>query len=234
MRHIDHEDGADRIGHPANAGEVDHARIGGAAGDDQLRLFGVRHRLQLVVIQQPVFDPDAILDGAEPFAGHVGAGAVGEVAAGVERHAQDGVARFDGGEEDGLVGLGTGMRLHIGEAAAEQLLGALNGQGFHHVHLHAAAVIAAAGIALGIFVGKDRALRFQHRGGDDVLAGDQFDAVLLADQFAPEGGGQIRVRLRQGGGKEALGGSGESLIVHARSFAEGRSLARRWSCRPPS
>ena len=37
MRHVDHETGADVVGDRAKAGEVDDPRIGGAAGDDQLR-----------------------------------------------------------------------------------------------------------------------------------------------------------------------------------------------------
>ena len=38
MRHVDHEIGADPIGDLAEALEVDDARIGRAAGNDQLRL----------------------------------------------------------------------------------------------------------------------------------------------------------------------------------------------------
>ena len=46
MRHVDHEIGADLVGDLAEAREIDDARIGRAAGDDQLRpmLFGeLRH-----------------------------------------------------------------------------------------------------------------------------------------------------------------------------------------------
>ena len=38
MRHVDHEEGADLVGDLAEAAEIDDARIGRAAGDDQLRL----------------------------------------------------------------------------------------------------------------------------------------------------------------------------------------------------
>jgi hypothetical protein len=37
-------------------------------------------------------------------------------------HAHDGVARLQQREEHGLVGLRAGMRLHVGEVGAEQLL----------------------------------------------------------------------------------------------------------------
>jgi hypothetical protein len=53
---------------------------------------------------------------------------VREVAAGVEAHAEDGVARLQQGVEDGLVGLAARVGLDVGEAAAEQLFGALDRQ----------------------------------------------------------------------------------------------------------
>ena len=37
--HVDHEVGADFVGDGAHAGEVEDARIGAAAADDDLRLF---------------------------------------------------------------------------------------------------------------------------------------------------------------------------------------------------
>jgi hypothetical protein len=58
----------------------------------------------------------------EPLAGHVGGRAVGQVAAGREVEAHEGVARLHQREEHGLVGLGAGMRLDVGEPAAEQRL----------------------------------------------------------------------------------------------------------------
>ena len=48
MRHVDHQVGADRIGDLAEAAEVPDARIGGAAGDDQLRLGLAGDPLDLV------------------------------------------------------------------------------------------------------------------------------------------------------------------------------------------
>ena len=101
------------------------------------------------------------------------------------------------------------MRLHIGEAAVEQALGAVDRQPLGDVDKLAAAVIAAPGIALGIFVGQHRALCFEHRARDDVLAGDQLDLRLLALQFVGNRGGQFRVRI------------GKRIIKKAR-FALGR------------
>ena len=77
----------------------------------------------------------------------------------------------------------------------------------------AAAVIAPPRIALGIFVGQHRALRFEHRARDDVLAGDQLDLRLLAATLAVDRRGDFRVGGGQGIGKKAgaaLGGRPDS------------------------
>ena len=55
-------------------------------------LMLLREALDLLEVDQIVVAPNAILDGVEPFAAHRRLGAVGEVAAGVEAHAQDRVA----------------------------------------------------------------------------------------------------------------------------------------------
>ena len=75
------------------------------------------------------------------------------------------------------------MGLHIGEGAIEQALGAVDGELLDHVDILAAAVIALARIAFGIFVGEQRAGGVEHGLRDDVLRGDQLDLVLLAVQL---------------------------------------------------
>ena len=140
-----------------------------------------------------------------------------QVAAGGEAHAQHRVAWLQQRQEHRLVGLGAGMRLHIGEGAAEQLPGAVDRQVLRHVDVDTPAVVAAAGITLGIFVGQHRALRLQHGGGDNILRRDQFDAVLLAVQLGSDGGGKFGVGLRQRSGEEALRAGGVDLLVHGLS-----------------
>ena len=54
---------------------------------------------------------------------------------------------------------------------------------FGDIHVLAAAVIAFAGQAFGIFVGQNRSLRFQYRPGNDVLGGDQLDLIALAPKL---------------------------------------------------
>ena len=81
------------------------------------------------------------------------------------------------------------MGLDIGVIAAEELLRALDGQSLHHVHALTSAVIALAGITLGVFVGQHRAHRHHNRLGYDVLGSDQLQIPSLPralglDRFA--------------------------------------------------
>ena len=71
MGHVDHEIGADGVGDGAEAREVDDARIGRAAGDDQSRLVLLGQALDLVIVDEVVVFAHAILHGVEPFAGEV-------------------------------------------------------------------------------------------------------------------------------------------------------------------
>ncbi len=117
----------------------------------------------LIHVDAPVLLAHAILDGVEPLARLVGLGAVRQVPAAVEAHPEDRVARRQQRLVNALVRLAAGIGLHIDEADAEELLGALDGERLGDVHELAAAIVALARIALGIFIGHDRALRFEHR-----------------------------------------------------------------------
>ena len=75
------------------------------------------------------------------------------------------------------------MRLHIGEAAAENRLGAVNGELFHDIHVFAAAVVTPARIALGIFIRQHRALGLQDRTRDNIFRGNELYLALLALQL---------------------------------------------------
>src|SRR5690348_9895644 len=96
------------------------------------------------------------------------------------------------------------MRLDVGEAASEQLLRALDRQRLDRVRRRAALIVAAAGIAFGIFVGEDRALRLEYGLADDIFGRDQFDlglfpAELVADRVLDRG-----ILLAQPAGEETL------------------------------
>ena len=88
MGHVDEQGGADLVGDLAHLGEVDPPRVGGVAGHQHQRLellgLGPHH----VVVEQPGLRVGAVLLLVEHLPGDVRAEAVGEVAAGVERHAE--------------------------------------------------------------------------------------------------------------------------------------------------
>jgi hypothetical protein len=107
----------------------------------------------------------------------------------------EGIAGLHHRHERFLVGGAARMRLHVGETALEQLLGALDGQRLGLVDELAAAVVAVAGIALRVLVGEHAAGRLQHRARNHVLGRDQLDLVLLAFQLAVDHAGEIGIAL---------------------------------------
>ena len=96
---------------------------------------------------------------------------------------------------DGRVGLRAGVRLDVGVLGAEQLLGAVDRELLGDVDPLAAAVVAAAGIALGVLVGQHRALAFEHRPRHEVLGGDHLQRRLLAMQLARQRVGDLGIHL---------------------------------------
>ncbi len=130
------------------------------------------------------------------------------------------------------------MRLHVGEGAVEELLGAVDGELLGLVDEFAAAVIALARIALGVFVGEHRALRLQHRARDDVLRGDQLDLVLLALQLAVDRAGQLGIGFGEQGCEEAVWrerpGVLRAVMTFGFAFLGHDNLATRRAWRPPS
>ncbi len=87
---------------------------------------------------------------------------------------------------------------------SNSLLGALDRKLLGDVDELAAAVVALAGIAFGVFVGHHRALRLEHGAGDDVLGGDQLDLVALAAGLKLDGLGDLGIDRSEGRGKEGI------------------------------
>ena len=71
------------------------------------------------------------------------------------------------------------MGLHVGPAGTVELLGALDGDGFALVHNLAAAVVAFAGIAFGIFVGHHGAHGFHDLVAYKIFRRDKLNALGL-------------------------------------------------------
>ena len=182
--HVGEEDGVYLFGDGGHAGEVDGTGISRASGDDQFGAVGVGQLGHLFVVDLAGVGVDAVGDDVEPFAGEVGVGAVGEVATGREGHAEDGVARFEEGDEDGEVGLGAGVGLDVSVGGTEELAGAVYGQLLDFIDDVGAAVEPFAGVPFDRFVGDVAAEGVHDRLADDVFGGDQFDLVDLPFRFA--------------------------------------------------
>ncbi len=94
-------------------------------------------------------------------------------------HAQHRVAGLDKRKINRHVGLRTRVRLYVGVLRAEELFRPLNGQVFHLVHALAAAIVALAGITLGVFIGENRSHGRHNSRRDQILRGDQFNISSL-------------------------------------------------------
>ena len=95
VRHVDQVDRAHFVGNLAHAREVDDARIGAAAADDQLRPLALGNLLQLVVIDGLGFFGHAVGNDLVGLAGEVQRMSVRQVAAVREIQSQHGVARLE-------------------------------------------------------------------------------------------------------------------------------------------
>ena len=95
--------------------------------------------------------------------------AVGQVAALVQAHAEDGVAGVEHGQVGGQVGVGAGVGLDVGVLGAEQLAGPPPGQVLDLVDDAVAAVVPLAGVALRVLVGEHRPGGGHHRPRGEIL-----------------------------------------------------------------
>ena len=204
MRHVDHEIGADLVGDLAETAEIDDARISRGAGDDHLGPVLFRQPLDFLHVDQMVIAPHTVGHRLEPAPRQIDRRAVGEMAAGGEIEPHEGVARLHQRHEHFGIGRGAGMRLHIGERAAEQLGHPLDRQPFDDVDILAAAVIAPARQPFRILVGQHGALRLKDGAADDIFRCDQLDLMALAAQFQADRLGNFRIAFGEHGGEEAL------------------------------
>ena len=120
---------------------------------------------------------------------------MGQVAAVGEVHPQHGVPRLQGGHVDRHVRLGAGVRLDVDVLGAEERFGARDGGPFGDIDEFAAAVVPPARVAFGVFVRHDRSGGFHDRQADEVLRGDELQAVVLPGGFVTNGFGDFRIRV---------------------------------------
>ncbi len=215
VRDVGHGQRADLVGHRLERRVVVVARIGGVAAEHHLRprLLGRLH--QCVEVDRPALvRMGLVADEVEHLAHVRDRRAVGQVAAVAQVHRQHGVAGLQEGEIDRLVHRRAGQRLHVGVLAAEQLGRPLPRGALDLVGELLAAVVAPAGIALGVLVGQHRAEAGQHLGIGVVLRGDHLDAVDLAALLAGDGALDLRV----------VGGKGLAVRIHGRSYLKDRPV----------
>jgi hypothetical protein len=151
----------------------------------------------LVEVNSVVVATHSIRHRLEPAAGQIHRRTVRQVPAGSQIKAHEGVAGDHQRHEGGGIGGRAGVRLHVCEFASEKLGNPFDCKGFRDVDILAAAVIAPARQAFGVFVCQNRALRLQHRLADDVLRRDQLDLVALAAEFLRNGVRDFRIGLRE-------------------------------------
>ncbi len=193
MRHVDEEGRADRVGDLAHPGPVDDARVRGEPPKDHLGAHLLRQLRHRVVVDHLGLAIDAVRMDLVELAAEVGGASVCEVAAGRQVHPHHSIARLAHGHVDGGVGLRAGVRLDVDVVGSEELLRAFDRERLDLVDsLASAAVIAAAGIALGVLVGEKGAQRLEDRGAREVLRGNELESlglapVLLADQVGDLG-----------------------------------------------
>lgn len=165
-----------------------------------------REPLDLVHVDTQVGLAHVVRHDVVELAGEVDAHAVGQVTAVRQVEAEDGVARAEEREHRRGVGLGARVRLHVRGLGAEQVLDPVDGQLLDDVHVFTAAVVAAAGVALGVLVREDRSLGLHDGGRGEVLRRDHLQRRLLAVQLGVDGGGDVRVELSERKGVERSGG----------------------------
>ena len=122
---------------------------------------------------------------------------MGQVSSVSQREPQDLVPWVDHGRQCRGVGRRPRMRLDIGVFRSEQRLDAVPRQVLGHVDVFAAAVVAAARVAFGVFIGQHRALRLKDRTGREVLRGDHFQGVALTAELGGQHRGDLRVHFGQ-------------------------------------
>ena len=197
MGDVGEEERADGIGDLAEARIIDRARISARSDGDHFGLFARSDFLNFVVIDALRFRIDAVGDEAVQLAGEILGRAVRQMPAVAEVHAQHRVAGLEEREVHGHVGLRTGVRLDVGVARAEELLGAVARDVFSLIDKLAATIIALARVAFGVLVGHDRADGFDDGGRNVILAGDHFQLRVLPSQFVADGVENFRIEAFQ-------------------------------------
>lgn len=195
MRHVDHEIGPYLMGNVGKCLEVDDARISRRTGNDKIGLDLLGDGANLVHVDTLGLGIQAIGVSIIEAARERELGTMRKMTARRKRHAQDGGTRVEQREIGCRVSADARMRLNVGVCRIEYLAGAIARDGLDGIYVGATTVIALAGIAFGVLVGKNRAHRLDDRQRGNVLGRDQLERVALARQLVVDGGGNLGVCL---------------------------------------
>ena len=160
---VEQQQRTDLIGDAAEGFGLEAARVARRPGDDHLRPVLDGQIAHLVHVDALVAGRDLVGDESVRQAAGVHRRPVREVTAVVQAEPEHRVARLEQRLVGAHVGVGPGVRLDVGVFGAEQRLGPLDGDRLDVVDHQVAAVVALAGIALGVLVGEHRTHRPDHR-----------------------------------------------------------------------
>ena len=193
MGDVEHEPGPDGVGDLPERLGLDQARVGGGPGHDQLGPLPLGHVGHLIEVDDFAGPGRVVGGGGDPvghespdLAGDAGRRPVGEVAALVEPHGQNGVAGLEESLIGGQIGVGPGVGLHVGVLRSEQGRGPVPGQLLDLVDDPVPAVVTPARVALGVLVGQYRPGGGQNRRRGEVLRGDQLEGRRLTSRLGPQ------------------------------------------------
>ena len=116
----------------------------------------------------------------------------------VQLHAEHGVAGIAERVVDGRVRLRAGVRLHVHVLGPEESARPLDRKRLEDVDVLAAAVVALAGVALGVLVRQHRPLAIEHRLRDEVLGRDHLERRLLPPELGLHLLGHLGIDLGDG------------------------------------
>ena len=223
VRHVTEQQRADLVGDLAKPVGLDRARIGRAAADDQLRAAFLRLLEHLRVVDGHRLARHAVVGDRVEAAAEVDLQPVREVAAVVEPEREDLVAGLENCGVHRHVRLRAGVRLDVCVLGAEQLLRTIDRKLLDLVDDLAAAVVALAGVALGVLVRRHRPHGLEHRRPREVLGGDQLDLAALPLELLPEQRCDIRIDLVEARCDEIV----EGLLRYGHEAASS-AWKRRW------
>ena len=127
---------------------------------------------------------------------------MGEMAPVREVHAQNRVARLELRKVHLHVGLRARVGLHVRMVGPEQRPGAVDRKLLDDVDVLASAIVALAGVSLGVLVRQHRTLGVENRAADGVLGRNELEIVLLALRFESHGLCDRGIRFGQRGPRQ--------------------------------